>query len=51
MSHEPPLLERVRTGSPVPRALFRNIYFPFLTRILLNLGYRAGEAETLLENL
>lgn len=49
MSHEPPLLERVRTGSPVPRALFRNIYFPFLTRILLNLGYRAGEAETLLE--
>lgn len=49
MSHESPLLERVRTGLPVPRTQFRTVYSPLLTRILLNLGYRAGETETLLE--
>ena len=49
MENPTPLLERLHSGEPVPRAEFLEIYSPFLSRILLSAGYSAAETETLLE--
>ncbi len=48
MKHEPPLLEQVRIGTPLPRTLFMDTYSPFLSRLLLMLDFTASETENIL---